>query len=57
MITYLSVPAYEFPLNNGVRCTLCGGGGKRDAPGKARQGTGEGETRRMFGFRGYHNND
>ena len=52
MIIILSVPAYGFSLDNGVKCTMCGGGGKRDAQGDARQGTGEEETRGIVGFRG-----
>ena len=46
----LSVPACGFSLNNGVRCTMRGGAGKRDAQGEAQQRTGEAETRGIADF-------
>ena len=47
MIMNLSVPAYGFSLKNEVRCTMCGGVGKIDAPVEARQGLVE-LTRQAF---------
>ena len=51
MTIYQSVPVYGFPLYNEERCEQCRGRGKRDAPGEARQGTREVETRGVSSFR------